>query len=464
LYTQHLVFMGNESVAPRISVVIPAYNAGRYLEDCLNALVRQETPPNEVIVVDDGSTDGSIEQAAARGIKILKTSGRRGPAEARNVGARAAQGEILFFLDADVCAHADAMDRIALAFADPSLDAVLGSYDDDPQSRDFLSQYKNLMHCFVHQTASSEASTFWSGCGAIRREVFLAFSGFDESFKRPAIEDIELGYRLRRAGRRVLLDRDLRVKHLKRWTFWNLVKTDVLDRGIPWTELILRDRNMPDDLNLQISQRVSIGLVYLMLGLAAVYLFRWGGYYLVPLLAILFVLLIRYWTDGAETRSRGARALMLVGATAIVLLAQRQNMRGLVPLIVSSVPLLFLRHRYDEKGRYRKWNEWFSWLYILAVILVSARYLVQGRWMLLGIVVCAVLIASLNNRFYLFLAAKRGRLFAVAAFPFHLLYHFYNGVSFLVGTCLWSFRTLTSPKSGSKVVRHADPPLDAVDR
>ncbi len=51
------------------------------------------------------------------------------------------------------------------------------------------------------------------------------------------------------------------MKHLKRWTFWGLVKTDVLDRGIPWTELILRDANMPDDLNLQLSQRVSVALV-----------------------------------------------------------------------------------------------------------------------------------------------------------------------------------------------------------
>ena len=149
---------------------------------------------------------------------------------------------------------------------------------------DFLSQYKNLMHCFVHQNAESEASTFWSGCGAIRREVFLAMSGFDaSSYTRPAIEDIELGYRMRRAGRRILLDRDLRVKHLKKWTFWGLLKTDVLDRGIPWTELILRDHKMPNDLNLQISQRVSIGLVYLMLLYAAIHALRFGGYALLPL-------------------------------------------------------------------------------------------------------------------------------------------------------------------------------------
>lgn len=82
---------------------------------------------------------------------------------------------------------------------DTQVDALIGSYDDDPKSPDFISQYRNLMHCSVHQTGRSEASTFWSGCGAIRREVFLESGGFDETYVRPAIEDIELGYRLTRS-------------------------------------------------------------------------------------------------------------------------------------------------------------------------------------------------------------------------------------------------------------------------
>src|SRR5579863_2244728 len=260
-----------------ISVVIPAYNGGHNLDLCLSAVERLAASPREIIVVDDGSSDGSIDRAAARGVRILKTSGRRGPAVARNIGAQAATGDTLFFLDADVCVHSDAIDRVGTALADPGVDAVIGSYDDDPSSPDFLSQYKNLMHCFVHQTGASEASTFWSGCGAIRRKVFLELSGFDSNYGRPAIEDIELGYRLRQAGRRILLDRDLRARHLKKWTFWGLLKTDIMDRGIPWTELILRDQRMPNDLNLQISQRISVGLVFVILAYSAVHAFRFGG-------------------------------------------------------------------------------------------------------------------------------------------------------------------------------------------
>jgi glycosyltransferase involved in cell wall biosynthesis len=440
-----------------ISVVIPAYNGGRNLDVCLNAVEHLALSPNEVIVVDDGSSDGSIERAAARGVRILRTPGRQGPAVARNIGAGAATGEILLFLDADVCVHGDAIDRVVTALADPSVDAVIGSYDDDPSCPDFLSQYKNLMHCFVHQTACSEASTFWSGCGAIRRKVFLELSGFDANYARPAIEDIELGYRMRQAGRRILLDRDLRARHLKKWTFWGLLKTDIVDRGIPWTELILRDQRMPNDLNLQISQRVSIGLVYVILAYSAVHAFRWGGASLVPWFAILFVLLSAFWADGAEHRSLGVCAVMFGGAASIVLLAWKIHMRALIPLVVTSVPLLFLRHRYDSRARWRRVNQWFNWLYVLAVVLVSILYL-RDRKFIVTVVSCALIIGTLNNGFYIFLAEKRGRLFALAAFPFHLLYHFYNGVSFVMGSVLWSVRSLRERRD--EIVKSPGVPLE----
>ena len=216
---------------PIVSVVVPVFNGEAELKQCLGALRNSGVAPLEIIVVDDGSTDGSKEVAGQFGARVLSTGGRSGPARARNLGAREARGEVLFFLDADVVAQADAVGRVQTAFTeDETLDALIGSYDDDPAERDFLSQYKNLMHCFVHQTGHEQASTFWSGCGAIRREVFMAHSGFDESYARPAIEDIELGYRLFQADRRMMMDKHLRVKHLKRWTFWNLLKTK-LSRG-----------------------------------------------------------------------------------------------------------------------------------------------------------------------------------------------------------------------------------------
>jgi hypothetical protein len=91
--------------------------------------------------------------------------------------------------------------------------------------------------------------------------VFLAAGGFDAArFPRPSIEDIELGYRLRRAGHRIRLDRALQGKHLKRWSFWSMLRTDVTCRALPWSRLILESRHAPEDLNLRASQRLSGGL------------------------------------------------------------------------------------------------------------------------------------------------------------------------------------------------------------
>jgi glycosyltransferase involved in cell wall biosynthesis len=255
-----------------ISVIIPVFNGAATLARCLEALNLSTYSDFECLVADDGSTDASVAIAAQCGARVLSTKERKGPAHARNQAAAAAHGDILLFIDADVCAHPDTLARIADAFAaDPSLDALIGSYDDSPDSPDFLSQYKNLMHCFVHQRGKRRASTFWTGCGAVRRAVFEASGGFDERYTRPRIEDIELGARLIRAGRRIELEPKLEVKHLKRWTFLGLLESDIRDRAIPWTQLMLRERHIPNDLNVQQSQRLSVALMYLALLFAAAY-------------------------------------------------------------------------------------------------------------------------------------------------------------------------------------------------
>jgi len=243
---------------PGISVVIPVHNGLAYLEACLKAVGGLRPAPIECIVVDDGSTDNSAEIARAAGAIVVATPGCHGPAYARNLGAARASGEILLFIDADVMAPPDALARIAARFHDdPACDAAIGSYDFAPACPDLLSQYRNLLHCYTHQRGQERTCGFWTGCGAIRRAVFLAHGGFDEAHTRPCIEDLELGWRLRQAGRQVWLDKKLLVKHLKRLHFWGVVKVDIVDRAMPWTRLILRSRQMPADLNLKLGQRFS---------------------------------------------------------------------------------------------------------------------------------------------------------------------------------------------------------------
>jgi hypothetical protein len=167
-----------------------------------------------------------------------------------------------------VVVRPDTLAHFAALFEDDQdLAAAFGSYDTQPAEPGLLSQYRNLLHHFVHQTGREAASTFWSGCGAIRKGVFLAHGGFDPGYARPSIEDIELGYRLRAAGAPIRLAKHIQVTHLKRWTFWGILMTDLRDRALPWTMLISRTRDLPNDLNLGNASRVSAVSVYALAGL-----------------------------------------------------------------------------------------------------------------------------------------------------------------------------------------------------
>jgi glycosyltransferase involved in cell wall biosynthesis len=275
---------------PLVSVVIPVYNGGDSFRRCLLALVEAEPQADEIIVVVDGATDGSARLAETFGVQVMQTPSRSGPAQARNLGARAARGDILFCVDADVLVYPDAIGQIAALFGqDPDLAAVFGSYDDTPAATDFLSQYKNLFHHYVHQTGREEASTFFGACGAIRRDIFLELGGYDKYYGEPAIEDIELGYRLKQAGHRIWLCKTLQVKHLKRWRIGSLLRADFFQRALPWTELILRDHRFINDLNLRHSSRLSVILIYALLA-ALAGAWCWPGF--LPFAAATGVLLL----------------------------------------------------------------------------------------------------------------------------------------------------------------------------
>ncbi|MBD2387212.1 glycosyltransferase [Cylindrospermum sp. FACHB-282] len=252
---------------PKVSVIIPVYNGGENFHRCLTSMAKAASSALEVIVVADGDTDGSWLLAKNFGVKVIRNPKSVGPAKARNLGAKVARGEVLFFVDADVEIYPETIDKVAIAFQqEPEIAALIGCYDDAPGADNFLSQYKNLFHHYTHQTASEQASTFWGACGAIRRDVFLEIGGFDESYRHPSVEDIELGYRLKHHGYQIKLCKHIQVKHLKCWKVISLLKAEIFYRALPWTALILRDRQIINDLNLNLTNRISVVLLYALLG------------------------------------------------------------------------------------------------------------------------------------------------------------------------------------------------------
>ena len=242
-----------------VQIIVPAHNAAQTIDACLQPLLGSSHLAPRVLVVDDGSTDDTADRAERCGAAVLRLTGPLGPAAARNAGVAATTAPVILFIDADVVASPEAVERIVTVFdRHPEAAAAFGSYDDRPPARNVVSLFKNLLHHFVHQQADERSASFWAGFGAIRREAFEAVGGFAaDRYRRPSIEDIELGARLWRAGRPVVVVRDAQVTHLKRWSFRQLVATDVRQRAYPWSELLVRGEAPGGDLNLRAGDRVA---------------------------------------------------------------------------------------------------------------------------------------------------------------------------------------------------------------
>ena len=252
------------TVSPSVSVVIPMFNAEKLIERCLAPLLAMlaRSEIAEIFVVNDGSTDRSPEIVRRHSpVQLIAMEAQGGPGAARNRASKMARGDYLWFVDADVIVaeNAGLVLRETLGRSRPA--AVIGSYDDQPGARNFLSQYKNLVHHYYHHRGKDQASTFWAGCGAVERALFLRIGGFDvKRYRYPSIEDIELGYRIGDAGGKIVLERRLQGKHLKEWRFMNLVHTEVFRRALPWSRLMLERRDITDDLNVGRGERLRAAL------------------------------------------------------------------------------------------------------------------------------------------------------------------------------------------------------------
>lgn len=330
----------------QLSVIVPFHRNLENLGKCLAAVraaaraLPDGTLFRETIVVADGAPEDPTDVAMRSGATVLAIEGASGPAVARNRGAAVASGDVLVFVDSDVVMSVRSLAQLAARLAsDPNVAAVFGAYDEHPADPGFVSQGKNLAHSFVHQRSAGEARTFWAGLGAVRADVFARVGGFDERLVRPCVEDIDLGYRIRASGARILLDPTIQGQHMKRWTLGGAVVSDVRDRGIPWTQLLHRHEGLHDDLNVTLSYRACVVIAW-----------------------------------------------------------------------------------------------------VLAVCLVLAPW-----WpVLLGPALLAVLaLWLLDHPYYRFFASRRGPAFALAWFPFHVLYHLCNGLSFVVGTLLYASKRWT---------------------
>ena len=307
----------NEGASRRISVIVPMYNGETTVERCLNPLLemRERGEIHEIIAVDDGSTDGTCGIVRSHSpVRLAATEAQMGPAAARNLGAGIATGTHLWFVDVDVVVAEDAARVLHASCESTGAAAIIGSYDDRPHARNFLSQYKNLVHHYYHHRGKQQASTFWAGCGAVERAVFTKLGGFDaKRYRYPSIEDIEFGYRLRDAGGKIVLEPALQGRHLKEWRLLNLVHTEIFRRALPWSRLMLKRKELTDDLNLGKGERARALLALATLASAAVWaLGLLDGWVVAILVAVLLAANVRFLAFFVRIRGLvfAARALL----------------------------------------------------------------------------------------------------------------------------------------------------------
>ena len=209
----------------KISIIIPVYNSSLTLKECLEAIFNSNFKNFEVIVISDNSTDNSVGIAKQYQCKIIELSENKGPAFARNEGAKISEGDILLFVDSDVIIKKDALNYLSEKFLQNEIDAIQGIYSHEPTYKSIVTQYQMSYNCYyIWPENKKYASTLSTCCLAIRKKIFLNLKGFNVNFKRPSAEDEEFGYFLIDKGYKILILRELKVEHRINYNLKHFIK------------------------------------------------------------------------------------------------------------------------------------------------------------------------------------------------------------------------------------------------
>jgi glycosyltransferase involved in cell wall biosynthesis len=231
-----------EPSAPLISIVIPARNSRAELKLCLEAVRSLKRRDLEVIVVDDASEDDTAKVAKDYGCILVAQPNRCGPAAARNRGVEVSRGEIIVFIDSDIIISEKAISSIVESFSrDGEAAAVVGMLDERCMHRNLPSQYFNLRKHYDYLLINDDLTNLYTSITAIRKDVFLKSGGFDVRYTGTTGEDAELGRRLWRLGHRIVLNKEIKVTHLKHHTLKSLLKSD-FTRASHFMKFLLRER------------------------------------------------------------------------------------------------------------------------------------------------------------------------------------------------------------------------------
>lgn len=226
-----------------ISIVIPTYNASRFIPDLLGSIFKQAVDDMEVIIVDDCSTDNTVELVKQHNVRLIEMEKNGGPAKARNKGVREAKGDIIFFLDSDVVVLNGTLKAVKEYFQkNPSAKCVIGICDTKSLNTGFVPNYMAMFE-YIHLigTPGNKVSVFAPRCGAMKRDFFINIGGYNESYKGADVEDFELARRVNRTDP-IILNEKMLVRH-KFATFKQAVR-NYFKRTVMWVHLFIKEKKL----------------------------------------------------------------------------------------------------------------------------------------------------------------------------------------------------------------------------
>jgi glycosyltransferase involved in cell wall biosynthesis len=227
---------------PLVSIIIPVRNGGKTLGVCLGSIKRSYYKNVEIIVVDDHSTDNTVDIARLYNCIILEAKEGSGANNARNFGASQAKGELLVFMDADIVVERETILGIVETLEERYIDAVVGIYTAKHRHESFVSQYKNLWVRYSYIKSSPAIDWLFGSISGIRKEAFEKLGGFNiELLAKHGHDDIELGKRFAQAKLNIVLNMDIEVEHLKNYTLGSFIKNEY-HRSLGFAEMAMRFR------------------------------------------------------------------------------------------------------------------------------------------------------------------------------------------------------------------------------
>lgn len=230
-----------------ISIIIPNYNGAGTLDRCLQAALAQKDENFELILVDDASTDCSVQTIKHYPCTLVALPRHGGASRARNAGARAAQGRWLFFTDADCVLPTDTLLRLRQYLkTNPMHNTVLGgSYTLLPYDQGFFNTFQSVFVHYHETRTLPEPDYLATHALAIKSDHFQHSGGFKENYL-PILEDVEFSHRLRQQGLSLRMAPKLLVRHIFNFSLRRSL-ANALRKTRYWVVYSLNHRDLFED-------------------------------------------------------------------------------------------------------------------------------------------------------------------------------------------------------------------------